>query len=184
MDFAMQKAIFEGIYEEENWNTGLIKIYENLANDFYYADPKSLLIFNDNHDMSRIFTQMKEDVSKTKMAVSLMLTLPRIPQILYGTEILMEDSAKPGDHGLIRTDFPGGWKNDKSNAFTGYNLENSQLEMQNYLKTLLNFRKNSKAIHEGETLHYAPKDGVYLLSRKHEDEIVIYVVNKLSLIHI
>ena len=43
--------------------------------------------------------------------------------------------------------------------------------MQNYLKTLLNFRKNSKAIHEGETLHYAPKDGVYLLSRKHEDEI-------------
>ena len=62
-----------------------------------------------------------------------MLTLPRIPQILYGTEILMEDSAKPGDHGLIRTDFPGGWKNDKSNAFTGDNLEDSQLEMQNYL---------------------------------------------------
>ncbi len=178
MDFAMQKAIFEGIHEEENWDTGLIKIYENLANDFYYADPKSLLIFNDNHDMSRIFTQMKEDMSKTKMAVSLMLTLPRIPQILYGTEILMEDSAKPGDHGLIRTDFPGGWKNDKSNAFTGYNLENSQLEMQNYLKTLLNFRKNSKAIHTGETLHYAPKDGIYLLSRKYEDEIVIYVVNK------
>ena len=50
--------------------------------------------------------------------------------------------------------------------------------MQNYLKTLLNFRKNSKAIHEGETLHYAPKDGIYLLSRKHEDEIVIYIVNK------
>ena len=50
--------------------------------------------------------------------------------------------------------------------------------MQNYLKTLLNFRKNSKAIHEGETLHYAPKDGIYLLSRKYKDEIVIYIVNK------
>ena len=178
MDFAMQKAIFEGIYEEENWDTGLIKIYENLANDFYYAEPSSLLIFNDNHDMSRIFTQMKEDVSKTKMALSLMLTLPRIPQILYGTEILMEDSANPGDHGLIRTDFPGGWKNDKSNAFTGENLNISQLEMQKYLKTLLNFRKNSKAIHKGKTKHFAPKDGVYILTRIFKNEKVILIINK------
>ena len=178
MDFAMQKAISEGIFEEEKWDTGLIKIYENLSNDFYYSDPNSLLIFNDNHDMSRIFTQMKEDVSKTKMAISLMLVLPRIPQILYGTEILMEDSANPGDHGLIRTDFPGGWKNDKSNAFTSQNLEENQLEMQNYLRTLLNFRKNSKAIHKGKTLHYAPRNGIYLLSRKFNDESVIYIVNK------
>ena len=178
MDFAMQKAISEGIFEEEKWDTGLIKIYENLSNDFYYSDPNSLLIFNDNHDMSRIFTQMKEDVSKTKMAISLMLVLPRIPQILYGTEILMEDSANPGDHGLIRTDFPGGWKNDKSNAFTSQNLNENQLEMQNYLRTLLNFRKNSNAIHKGKTLHYAPKNGVYLLSRIFNDESVIYIVNK------
>ena len=178
MDFAMQKAISEGILEEENWNTGLIKIYENLANDFYYSDPKSLLIFNDNHDMSRIYTQMKEDIPKTKMAIGLMLVLPRIPQILYGTEILMEDSAKPGDHGLIRTDFPGGWKNDNTNAFSGENMNDNQLEMQNYIKTILNFRKNSKAIHYGRTLHYAPIEGVYLISRKKDDETVIYIVNK------
>ena len=178
MDFSMQKAIFEGIFENESWGTGLVKIYENLANDFYYHDPSSLLIFNDNHDMSRIFTQMKEDISKTKMAINLMLILPRIPQILYGTEILMEDSANPGDHGLIRTDFPGGWITDKSNAFTGKNLEESQKEMQNYLKKLLNFRKNSKAIHKGKTLHFAPNNGIYLLSRIFEDEIVIFIVNK------
>ena len=178
MDFAMQKAIFEGIYEKEKWDTGLIKIYESLANDFYYNDPKSLLIFNDNHDMSRIYTQMKEDVSKTKMAIGLILVLPRIPQILYGTEILMEDSANPGDHGLIRTDFPGGWKNDESNAFSGENLKNDQLEMQNYLKTILNFRKNSKAIHYGQTIHFAPIEGVYLISRQNDDETVIYIINK------
>ena len=129
-------SVYEGIYEKENWNSGLIKIYESLANDFYYNDPNSLLIFNDNHDMSRIYTQMKEDVSKTKMAVGLMLILPRIPQILYGTEILMQDTANPGDHGLIRTDFPGGWKNDKKNAFTGKNLSETEKEMQKFLKTL------------------------------------------------
>ena len=121
---------------------------------------------------------MKEDVSKTKMAIGLMLVLPRIPQILYGTEILMEDSAKPGDHGLIRTDFPGGWKNDDTNAFSGENMRNDQLEMQNYMKTILNFRKNSKAIHYGQTLHFAPMEGVYLISRKKDDETVIYIVNK------
>ena len=178
MDFAMQKSIYEGVFEKEKWDTGLIKIYESLANDFYYNDPNSLLIFNDNHDMSRIYTQMKEDISKTKMALGLLLVLPRIPQILYGTEILMEDSDNPGDHGLIRTDFPGGWKEDKINAFTGKNLGQNQLEMQNYLKTILNFRKNSKAIHFGETVHFAPIDGVYLISRKNNDETVIYIINK------
>jgi len=178
MDFAMQKAIQEGILEEEAWNTGLIKIYENLANDFYYSNPESLLIFNDNHDMSRIHTQMKKDITKTKMAIGLMLVLPRIPQLLYGTEILMEDSSNPGDHGLIRSDFPGGWDNDKINAFSKQNLTDDQIEMQEYLKVLLNFRKKSKAIHIGNTIHFAPKNGVYLLQRRFNDEIVIFIINK------
>ena len=178
MDFAMQKAIQEGILEEEAWNSGLIKIYENLANDFYYSNPESLLIFNDNHDMSRIHTQMKKDITKTKMAIGLMLVLPRIPQLLYGTEILMEDSSNPGDHGLIRSDFPGGWDNDRINAFSKQNLTDEQIEMQEYLKVLLNFRKKSKAIHIGNTIHFAPKNGVYLLQRRYNDEIVIFIINK------
>jgi len=178
MDFAMQKAIQEGILEEEAWNTGLIKIYENLANDFYYSNPESLLIFNDNHDMSRIHTQMKKDITKTKMAIGLMLVLPRIPQLLYGTEILMEDSSNPGNHGLIRSDFPGGWDNDKINAFSKQNLTDDQIEMQEYLKVLLNFRKKSKAIHIGNTIHFAQKNGVYLLQRRFNDEIVIFIINK------
>ena len=178
MDFAMQKAIFEGIDEREDWNTGLIKIYENLANDFYYKDPSSLLIFNDNHDMSRIYTQMNEDMVKTKMAISLMLILPRIPQILYGTEILMQDTANPGDHGLIRTDFPGGWDNDKVNAFTQQGLQKEQIEMQEFLKKILNFRKKSSAIHKGKTIHFSPKDGVYILFRINNDETTFLIINK------
>ena len=178
MDFAMQKAIFEGIHEREDWNTGLIKIYENLANDFYYKDPSSLLIFNDNHDMSRIYTQMNEDLVKTKMAISLMLILPRIPQILYGTEILMQDTANPGDHGLIRADFPGGWNNDKVNAFTQRGLQKEQIEMQEFLKKILNFRKKSSAIHKGKTIHFSPKDGVYILFRINNDETTFLIINK------
>ena len=178
MDFAMQKNIVDALNEEEQWDKGLVKIYEGLANDFAYASPKDIMIFPDNHDMSRIFTQLRGDVTNTKMALTYILTLPRIPQLYYGTEILMNDFDKPGDHGLIRTDFPGGWQGDTVNAFTGDGLTNAQKDMQSYLKTLLNYRKNSKAIHDGKTIHFAPENGVYVLFRIIDNETVALVLNK------
>ncbi|GAA3614734.1 glycoside hydrolase family 13 protein [Flavivirga amylovorans] len=178
MDFAMQGLIIEALNENESWDKGLVKIYEGLANDFHYATPKDLMIFPDNHDMSRVFTQLKGDVINTKIALSYLLTLPRIPQLYYGTEILMNDFEKPGDHGVIRTDFPGGWDEDTMNAFTGIGLAEDQKEMQLYLKKLLNFRKSSKAIHDGKTIHFAPEKGVYVLFRILEEETVVHIINK------
>ena len=178
MDFAMQAKVIEALNEEESWDKGLIKIYEGLANDFAYPNPMDIMVFPDNHDMSRVFTQLKGNIANTKMALGYYLMMPRTPQIYYGTEILMEDFKKPGDHGLIRTDFPGGWNGDAVNAFTGAGLTNDQKDMQNFLKTLLNYRKSSKAMQEGKTIHFAPKDGVYVLFRIHEDEIVGIVLNK------
>ena len=177
MDFAMQNTIVNALNMGNQWGPGLNKIYEGVANDFAYASPKDILIFPDNHDMSRIFTQLGEDITKTKMALSLILALPRIPQIYYGTEILMNDTAKPGDHGLIRSDYPGGWENDAVNAFTGEGLTDAQKDMQSYLKKLLNYRKTSKAIHEGKTIHFAPEHGVYVLFRILGDETVVHILN-------
>lgn len=178
MDFAMQRLIVEALNEEEQWDTGLVKIYEGLANDFHYATPRDIMVFPDNHDMSRIFTQLHGDIANTKMAVGYILMLPRIPQIYYGTEILMHDFDKPGDHGLIRSDFPGGWDGDTVNAFTGEGLKDEEKDMQSYLKKLLNYRKTSKAIHEGKTVHFAPENGVYVLFRILGDETVMYIMNK------
>jgi glycosidase len=178
MDFAMQSLVVQALNEEESWDKGLIKIYEGLANDFAYHNPKDLMVFPDNHDMSRIFTQLKGDVVKTKMALSYYLMMPRTPQIYYGTEILMDDFAKPGDHGLIRTDFPGGWDGDSINAFTGKGLTKDQKDMQSFLKKLLNYRKASKAMHEGKTVHFAPRGGLYVLFRILGDEVVAIVLNK------
>lgn len=178
MDFPMQKAIVEALNEAESWDKGFVKMYEGLANDFSYANPSKIMIFPDNHDMDRIFTQLKENVVNTKMALGYMLALPRISQLYYGTEILMQNSAKPGDHGLIRTDFPGGWSGDKSNAFTGEGLTANQLEMQSFLKKVLNYRKNSEAIHSGKTIHFAPENGVYVLFRILGDETVVVILNK------
>ncbi|MEC3906768.1 glycoside hydrolase family 13 protein [Tamlana sp. 2201CG12-4] len=178
MDFAMQDKIVKGLNEEEDWSTGLIEIYRSLANDFAYVSPKDIMIFPDNHDMSRIFTQLHGDIANTKMALSYILLLPRIPQIYYGTEILMHDFDKPGDHGVIRTDFPGGWAGDKVNAFKGEGLTADQKDMQSFLKKVLNYRKTSKAIHEGKTIHFAPENGIYVLFRILEDETVVHIMNK------
>ncbi|MFD0975814.1 glycoside hydrolase family 13 protein [Salinimicrobium gaetbulicola] len=178
MDFAMQANIVSALKEEEQWATGLVKIYKGLANDFIYACPEDIMIFPDNHDMSRIFTQLNENVVHTKMAVAYLLMLPRTPQLYYGTEILMDDTAKPGDHGLIRTDFPGGWKNDPVSAFTGEGLSKEQKEMQQFVKIILNYRKDSKAIHTGKTIHFAPENGIYLLARELDNEKVVIILNK------
>ena len=178
MDFAMQKNVVDALNAKESWDKGLVKIYDGLANDFHYTTPKDILVFPDNHDKSRIFTQLKEDVVNTKMALATYAVLPRILQIYYGTEILMDDSANPGDHGLIRSDFPGGWKSDKVNAFTGKGLSDEQKEMQVFVSKLLNYRKNSKAIKEGKTIHFAPKDGIYFLFREYKEETVVLILNK------
>ena len=178
MDFPMSKAIIEGINEKESWDKGLVKLYEGLANDFHYANPKDIMIFLDNHDKSRLYTEMKEDATKAKMALSYMLILPRIPQMYYGTEILMDDTANPGDHGLIRTDFPGGFIGDKINAFTGVGLSKKKREMQVFVSKLLNYRKKSKAIQQGKTIHFAPFMGTYFLFRIKDNEIVVHIINK------
>ncbi|MBL4746115.1 MAG: glycoside hydrolase family 13 protein [Flavobacteriaceae bacterium] len=178
MDFPMQKAVIDGLNEEETWGTGLVKLYEGLANDFSYANPSKMMIFSDNHDMGRVFTQLKEDIPTHKMALGYMLALPRIPQVYYGTEILMENTEKPNDHGLIRTDFPGGWDGDTVNAFTGLGLNDAQLDMQLFTKKIVNYRKSSKAIHTGKTIHFSPKNNVYVLARILDDEIVVIILNK------
>lgn len=178
MDFAMKDHLVAGITEPETWGTGLVKIYDGLSNDFHYPSPENLLVFPDNHDMDRVFTQFDENITHTKMALSYMLMLPRTPQIYYGTEILMQNTAKPGDHGLIRTDFPGGWQGDVVNAFTGEGLSSEALDMQEYLKKVLNYRKLSKAIHEGKTIHFAPENNIYVLFRIKDAEVVMHILNK------
>ena len=178
MDFAMQRKVVEGIKEIESWDKGLVKIYEGLANDFHYASPKNILVFPDNHDMSRIFTQMEGNVEHTKMALATYAMMPRTVQMYYGTEILMNDFEKPGDHGLIRTDFPGGWQGDAVNAFTGQGLTDDQADMQSFITKLFNYRKQSKAIHEGKTVHFAPFVGTYFMYRTLGDETVVMILNK------
>jgi len=177
MDFPLQDSIVKALKNEESWNSGLNQLYQTIANDFQYADPYNLVTFADNHDMSRIYTQLNEELNLYKMTMSYLLTMRGIPQVFYGTEILMSN---PGtdDHGVIRSDFPGGWQADKANAFSGRGLTDAQLATQSYLKKLLNWRKTSNAVHQGTLTHFAPSNGVYVYFRVFENETVMVVMNK------
>jgi len=177
MDFPIQHAIVRGLTEEESWNKGLIKPYEMLANDFLYADPYNLVIFPDNHDMDRFYAQVGNDYDLYKLGLAYFLTMRGIPQIYYGTEILMANPGQ-GDHGLIRSDFPGGWKGDKVNAFTGKGLSAQQKEAKDYMKKLLQYRKSSSVIHSGKLTHFAPQDGMYVYFRHNDQGKVMVVLNK------
>lgn len=179
MDFPIQKALIAALVEEDNsWANGLIKLYQALSMDFNYVDPSKLVIFPDNHDMDRIFTSLGEDVDLQKMALTYIATMRGIPQMYYGTEIGIENTGFPHNHGVIRTDFPGGWDDDEKNAFMGENLEPFEQELQNHTKTLLNWRKTSEAVHNGNLLHFAPVEAIYVYFRFTDNEKVMVVMNK------
>ncbi|MGB0523197.1 MAG: glycoside hydrolase family 13 protein [Flammeovirgaceae bacterium] len=178
MDFPIQATLVRALNaEEKRYGSGFIQLYEMLANDFLYADPYELVVFPDNHDMSRIFTQVNEDFELYKMAIAYLLTVRGTPQIYYGTEILMKN---PGttDHGIIRSDFPGGWKGDEVNAFTGKGLTAQQKEAKAFMQKLLNWRKTASAVHTGKLMHFAPENGIYVLMRYDEKQKVMLIMNK------
>ncbi|MDX1286081.1 MAG: cyclomaltodextrinase C-terminal domain-containing protein, partial [Draconibacterium sp.] len=176
MDFPLQNAVSEGLSKEESWGTGLIQIYEAIANDFLYPNPDMLTIFPDNHDMSRFYVQVGEDVNLHKMGVAFFLTTRGIPQIYYGTENLMRHDG--GEHGDIRADYPGGWEGDKENAFTGDGMSDEAKDMQKYVSTIQNWRKTATAIQKGKLMHFVPEDATYTYFRYTHDEAVMVILNK------
>jgi neopullulanase len=177
MDFPLQSALVKALTEPEGWETGWVKLYETLAFDFLYPDPFNLVVIPDNHDMARFFMQLGKDTALFKLGITTLLTTRGIPQIYYGTEILMTHP-KSNDHGDIRKDFPGGWENDSTNAFTGEGLERDQVLMQNFFKTILNWRKENEVIHTGKIMHFAPENGCYVYFRYNESKTVMVILNK------
>jgi len=183
MDFPLQEAMRAALVTEDgtrlddNSQAGLMRLYLALANDFIYPDPTALVIFPDNHDMSRIFTQLDHDEGLFRMAVAYMLTMRGAPQVYYGTEILM-NNRESDSHGIIRSDFPGGWKGDSKNAFTGAGLSENEKEAQAFVRTLLQWRRDKDVIHFGETTHFRPENSTYVYFRHDDNESVMVVLNK------
>lgn len=177
MDFPLSDTAPEALTAPESSGRGLIRIYEILAADYLYADPMKLLVFPDNHDRPRVLAQVDNNVDLAKTNLILMATTRGIPQVFYGTEVLI-GSPKQRDDGVLRADMPGGWAGDKVNAFTGEGLTAAQRDMQQLVRTLFNWRKTSSAVTKGKLTHYLPRDGAYVYFRHDGKQTVMVVLNK------
>ena len=169
-DYPVYYALLEAFGEKND----TYKIYETLAEDFVYGDAFNNKIFNGNHDVARLFTLLNEDVDKLKLSMAFILTTRGIPQLYYGDEILFKGD-KPD--GLLRKDFPGGWKSDKRNAFTKTGRTTKENDAFNYVHTILNWRKNAKEIHTGRLTHYQPVNNIYIYFRHTKTESTMVIIN-------
>jgi glycosidase len=133
------------------------------------------VVFLDNHDKTRFFSEVGEDFDEYKMGIGWLLTTRGIPQFYYGTEVLMKGVSNPD--GWVRLDFQGGWREDKQNKFTAKGRTAQENEAYNFVRTLANYRKYSSAIKTGKLTQYVPEDGVYTYFRYDDYHTVMVVMN-------
>lgn len=179
MDFPLQGLMNQAFDEETGeWGGGLYRLYDYLSQDLVYANPMGLLTFLDNHDTSRFASDEDKanNLTRYKQALAFMLTTRGIPQIYYGTEILMSGNKGNGD-GALRRDFPGGWKGDEINAFSEKGRTALQNEAFNYTRKLLQWRKGNLAVTKGNMKHFSIRQGVYVYQREYNGQSVVVFMN-------
>ena len=176
LDFqSLFNGIQSAIKDTSAWGGGIDKLYQTLGDDFLYADPSANVIFLDNHDMTRFFSEIGEDVAGQKMGLEWLLTERGIPQLYYGTEVLMKGIDNPD--GLVRLDFPGGWPGDAKSAFTGTGLNADELGVQQLVKKLGQYRLHSSALRTGKMMQYLPHGTLYVYFRYDGRQTVLCAMN-------
>jgi len=175
MDFVLKDVFSMAFNEPDSWDGGMARFYAHYAQDFVYSNPDLIMNFLDNHDIDRYSTVAKGDVRKYKMALAMLLTARGYPQIYYGTEIMLDGI--PGDYQGHRFDFPGGWAADKHNAFTTEGRTASESEVFNYLKALLNYRKNNTVLQNGKMKQFIPENGLYVSFRYNNEKTIMVIAN-------
>ena len=179
MDFAFFDRLSQAKNEETDaWWQGMNRLYNAFCYDYLYADPNHVMAFIDNHDTDR-FLGNGTDSLALKQALALLLTVRRIPQLYYGTEILMNGTKEVTD-GNVRKDFPGGFPGDKRNCFTTEGRTQAQQQMFQWLSRLLHWRQGNKLITEGKMTQFIPWKGVYVIARQHEGRAALTIINGTS----
>jgi len=168
-------GILPALNEKNDWGGGVIKLYNSLSNDYLYKVPSNNVIFLDNHDMTRIHSSLGESIPKTKMAYAWLMTCRGIPQIYYGSEVLMKGISNPD--GWVRLDFPGGWPGDKKNAFTEVGMTDQEKDFLHYVQFLGTYRKSSAALKAGAMMQYIPEEGLYVYFRYTKGQTIMCVMN-------
>lgn len=179
MDFSFFDKLNTAKYEEtDGWWKGYNRIYNSLVYDYLYPDPASVMAFVENHDTDR-FLGNGNDVNSLKQALALLLTIKRIPQLYYGTEVLMNGTKEVTD-GNVRKDFMGGFPGDARSCFTQQGRTAQENEMFNWLSKVLHWRQGNDVIVKGDMVQFTPWKGVYVIARRWNGKNVLTVLNGTS----
>lgn len=175
-DFPLHTAFLDGVNQPFGWTDGVNRVYMTLAQDILYKDPMRNSIFLDNHDLNRVVSMVGEDMKKLKMALAWLLTQRGIPQLYYGTEILMKNFKDPSD-AKVREDFPGGWKEDATNKFLESDRTAKENEIFGFIKKLAAYRKATPALATGKLMQYVPDNGAYVYFRYNNQKTIMVAGN-------
>lgn len=179
MDFAFYEAMDSCKHETtDDWWRGFNRVYNTFVYDYLYTDVNHVMAFIENHDTDRFLGEGK-DVNRLKQGLALLLTIKRIPQLYYGTEVLMNGVKKVTD-GNVRKDFMGGFPGDERNCFTADGRTAEENEMFGWLSRLLHWRKGNDVIVNGTQTQFCPHNGVYVIARRHEGKTVMLMLNGLD----
>ena len=176
MDFSFHERINRAASEDTDAGSrGLGRLYSNFCYDYLYPDPLHVMAFIENHDTDR-FLRDGQDVPMLKQALTLLLTTRRIPQLYYGTEVLLNGTKERTD-GYVRKDFPGGWPGDTLNAFTPEGRTPAQQDVHDWLRTVLRWRRQCPAVTRGGMTHFCPVRGCYVYARREGEQTVLVILN-------
>lgn len=176
MDFSFYDKINMAKKENtDDWWNGYNRIYNSLVYDYLYPNPSSVMAFIENHDTDRFLGNGK-DSTALKQALALLLTVNRIPQLYYGTEVLMNGTKEVTD-GNVRKDFPGGFEGDERNLFTAEGRTKAENAMFTWLSRLLHWRQGNDVIIKGSQKQFIPYKGVYVVARQYNGKTVMTVIN-------
>ena len=176
MDFSFQEALDSAKHEQTDaWWRGMNRLYNSFCYDYLYPNPSSVMAFIDNHDTER-FLGDGQDSLALKQALALLLTVNRIPQLYYGTEIMMNGTKQITD-GYVRKDFPGGFPGDDHNAFTREGRSQKEQQMFGWLSRLLHWRQGNSLITKGKMIQFIPYNGVYVIARQYQGRTALTILN-------
>ena len=179
MDFSFFDRVNQAKNEETDaWWNGFNRIYNSLCYDYLYKDPSHVMAFIENHDTDR-FLGETQDTLALKQALALLLTVNRIPQLYYGTEVLMNGTKQVTD-GNVRKDFPGGFPGDTRSAFTTEGRTKAENDMFRWTARLLHWRQGNEVITKGKQTQFIPQNGVYVVARSYNGKNVMTVINGTS----
>ena len=176
MDFSFQEKIDSATHEiTDNWWRGYNRLYNSFCYDYLYPNPSSVMAFLDNHDTDR-FLRDGQDAQALKQGLALLLTVRRIPQLYYGTEIMMNGTKAVTD-GHVRKDFPGGFPGDTHNCFTAEGRTQAEQDMFTFISRLLHWRQGNEVISKGSMKQFIPYQGIYVVARQYQGRTAVTIVN-------